>query len=302
MNAWPRTVCPTDDDADGLRYLYPECEELLGCELLGGAEVPPGENDTTFGCARFMPANGEYSIDLYYAPTADANWSNPNNTWYPLPYGRALPATSCVAPFITSLGRTGLYRVALLYYYALLEPLVLLLFAKIVCNLCLRMPWMTRTRKRNEKLQRTAAKRKAEVRRMTEGGQEFAVKRAARATGQGDAAQGVIQQIQAVAVDDGLMVKKKEVGSNFLNRMKANKVSPNEISAPGSAPASAPAAEPPLQLTHNAPAAAPTSAPAPGGDGPAMEALRCNLGASSSAPAPSFAQQVKGMTAEVEGH
>ena len=79
-----------------------------------------------------------------------------------------------------------------------LPPIFLLVVFKIICRLCLRMPWMARTRKRNAKLQRTAAKRKAEVRRMTEGGQEFAVKRAAKATGQGDAASSVIERIHDV--------------------------------------------------------------------------------------------------------
>ena len=34
--ASPRITCPTDDDADGLRYLYPECDQLTQCEM-GGA-------------------------------------------------------------------------------------------------------------------------------------------------------------------------------------------------------------------------------------------------------------------------
>ena len=33
-DAWPRDVCPLDDDANGLRFLYPECDELLDCELV----------------------------------------------------------------------------------------------------------------------------------------------------------------------------------------------------------------------------------------------------------------------------
>ena len=32
--ASPRITCPTDDDADGLRYLYPECDQLTQCETL----------------------------------------------------------------------------------------------------------------------------------------------------------------------------------------------------------------------------------------------------------------------------
>ena len=30
--ASPRLASPTDDDADGLRYLYPECDQLTECE------------------------------------------------------------------------------------------------------------------------------------------------------------------------------------------------------------------------------------------------------------------------------
>ena len=35
-NTYPRYTCPTDDDADGLRLLYPVCDELLDCETPGG--------------------------------------------------------------------------------------------------------------------------------------------------------------------------------------------------------------------------------------------------------------------------
>jgi hypothetical protein len=193
FGAWPRSVCPTDDDADGLRFLYPECEELLGCEAPGGAELFDAlDPNSTKSCARFVPTSAGYSIIDYYTPTSTSNWTHPNFTWSALPLGRALPSTACIDGKTTPKGAksTGLFRLGLLFYKETLIPIVILLLAKVLCRLCLLMPWMTRTRKRNEKLQRTAAKRKAEVRRMTEGGQEFVVKRTAKASGQGHAAEG----------------------------------------------------------------------------------------------------------------
>ena len=97
-NAWPRQVCPTDDDADGLRFLYPECEEMLACEMLGGADLIT-ENMTS-GCRRFTPhpATG-YSIIDYYAPPSDKNWSHPNVTWAARPLGRTVARTPCVKRF-----------------------------------------------------------------------------------------------------------------------------------------------------------------------------------------------------------
>lgn len=247
-NGFPRLTCPTDDDADGLRFLYPECDELLPCEFYGGAERPPGENDTQIGCNRFSPAHGEYSIDLFYGPRQWANWSDPNQTkpWVPLELGRALPPTPCIKPFSTELGRSGLYRVILLFYHAMLPPIVLLVALKALCRLCLRMPWMARTRKRNEKLQRTAAKRKAEVRRMTEGGQEFAVKRAARITGQVDAAAGVVQQLQS---NDASKQKKSETANALRGKLGKNKVGPEPGEATDEAPAGAPGVELPALPT-----------------------------------------------------
>lgn len=195
FNAWPRELCPTDDDADGLRFLYPECDELLPCEGPGGgppvgAGIDP--NVTESSCPRFVPTDAGYSIVDYYTPTSASNWTHPNFTWSALPLGRELPSTQCVSDEAAPRGAlsTGFFRVCLLTYQGLLFPVVLLLLSKLVCRLCLMMPWMTRTRKRNEKLQRTAAKRKAEVRRMTDGGQEFVIKRKAKTTGQGSEAEG----------------------------------------------------------------------------------------------------------------
>ena len=296
FNAWPRHVCPLDDDADGLRYLYPECEELLDCETLGGAEKPPEINATTFGCPRFVPADNAYSILDYYTPTAQRNWSN--LTWDPMVGGRALPSTPCIAPYRTELGRTGFYRVILLFWHALLPWVLVLFIAKIICRLCLRMPWMTRTRKRNEKLQRTAAKRKAEVRRMTEGGQEFAVKRAARVTGQGDAATATIERIRDSATGEDTQAKKADAAGKLLNKMGKRPGSASGSAKVAPDPNSSAPAPEPLAITHKAPEAAPAAASS-SSDGAALGTLRTNLGAP--AGAPSFAEQMRQLTKEAEG-
>ena len=49
--AYPRYLCPTEDDADGLRVMYPVCDKLLPCETIGGADFYDTSlytiNDTT---------------------------------------------------------------------------------------------------------------------------------------------------------------------------------------------------------------------------------------------------------------
>ena len=54
---------------------------------------------------------------------------------------------------------------------------------------------------------------------MTEGGQEFVVKRAAKATGQGQAAEGVIKEI-TMKTGDGTKEKKQEVSEHAANWRK----------------------------------------------------------------------------------
>ena len=199
-----------------------------------------GDRVNASECARYMTttvaADEQYSILDYYVPLEGAddggNASDAagratptprppgNATWAALPAGRALPATPCVQEYKTALGKHGAFRVAVLTYREVLPPLLLLILAKLICRLCLRMPWMRATRKRNERLQRTAIKRQAEVRRMTEGGQEFAVKRAAKATGKGEAAKGVIQAIKVHATRDGAGHEQKRVTAGTPLAMK----------------------------------------------------------------------------------
>lgn len=261
-NAWPRYTCPQEDDASGLRFLYPECDELLNCEAVGGGTNQEALVNGTGECARFVPTHKGYSIDTHYRPYDQSeNASRPDNVWSALPLGRAIPAEPpCVLDFKTSWGKYGLIRALLIFFRTQLVPLFSLVLAKLICLLCLRLPFMRATRKRNEKLQRTALKRKAEVRRMAEGGREFAVKRAAKGTGQAGSttSQEVISQIRASAITDSKTAKKLEVGSKFLLGTKAKKeASGSSSSADGSAAPSAAGASSP-RSNRIVPAAAPS--------------------------------------------
>lgn len=245
---WPRQICPTNDDADGLRYLYPECDELIGsCELAGGAATPINESDPAVigppGCQRFVPHPAKpYSIIDYYAPLATSNWSNTNlssggvSPWKELPLGRAAQDHTCVRSRPQQkILTTGGFRMSFTFAQSLFWPLVLLLAAKMMSYICLYMPWMKRTRKRNEKLQRTLAKRRAEVRRMTEGGQEFVVKRAAKAKGKEDVAQTALAELNMKNIEknrDGTKEKKAEVGGKFLTKIKREETASNFKGSP----------------------------------------------------------------------
>ena len=109
------------------------------------------------------------------------------------------PWPSCFGAAPSRLVRFGAgpVRFALLIYKALVFPIIFVIILKIFGGICIRAPWMRATRKRNERLQRLAVKRKAEVRRVTEGGQEFAVKRLARKDG--DEAQDAISRLKAIS-------------------------------------------------------------------------------------------------------
>lgn len=176
------------------------------------------------------------------------------------------------------------------------------------------MPWMTATRKRNEKLQRTAAKRKAEVRRMTEGGQQFAVKRAAKATGQADTAFDVLSKFRVSTTLDEDEASEKPGSAPpsgaMLLKMKKSKsgaaIQPTDSTAPGT-PASAPAADATVNgrlpsLTCNAPAVATraVATTATSSNAGALAQVRARCGVQAPAPGPSaFAQEMKAMAADV---
>jgi len=314
---WPRYTCPTSDDADGLRFLYPECDELLPCETYGGAEI---EYNNQTGCTRYTPTGlrdygdrrtvpvrewyDSYSIVDYYVPSAENNWSAPNYTWYPLPWGRALPAVTCIPPFKTAWGKTAVFRGAILALKSVVPSLIAVIIIKIACIIALYLPFMHTVRKRNEKLQRTAEKRKAEVRRMTEEGHEFAVKRATKAGGQSDVKDAVMDQIRSKASEKNPEYKsvkdqKAAIGSKFLTSHKAKK----EVLAPGAAPASsAPAASGDgagagLRSTPQGSAIAPSAAEGSPADAPA--ASNAPADAPADAPAASkFASDVRALAAQ----
>jgi len=225
FDAWPRQLCPTDDDADGLRFLYPECDELLTCETVGGGELLRPELNQSWGpgCHRYVPTHTGYNIVDYYVPRPGNNWSN--LTWSSLPFGRALPSIDCVVQFRTSWGKLGVWRLLLIFYRAVFPPIFFLCILKAICLLLLRAPFMRETRLRNEKLQRTALKRKAEVRRMSEGGQEYAVKRAAKETGQMGASKEVMQQIQQSTTHNAVKAKRIDVADRLKSQIQVKKTS-----------------------------------------------------------------------------
>jgi len=231
-NAWPRRLCPTADDSDGLRFLYPECDEMLPCETLGGSEHRTEVNQSWgTGCHRWVPTHTGYNIVDYYVPTPQNNWSHVNYTWQGLPFGRALPAAfECVRDFNTRWGKVGLFRALLIFYRAVFPTMLILALSKLLCMLLLRMPCLKATRQRNEKLMRTALKRKAEVRRMSEGGQEFAVKQAAKQTGQLEASTEVMQHIKSSTTHNAVKAKRIDAAAN-LKQSIAKKKSVHSSSA-----------------------------------------------------------------------
>jgi len=306
-NAWPRYTCPTNDDSDGLRFLYPECDELLECETPGGRETTV--NNVT-GCSRFTPTvSGAwydvYSIVDYYVPTATNNWSHPNYTWTALGYGRALPNVTCARKL--QLGKTGTYRSVLLLCKAIVPPLTIIIGLKLLSILMLYMPFMKAVRKRNEKLQRTAEKRKAEVRRMQDGGHEFAVKRMANKGGQAaNVKDEVMQRIHKEAQEanpeyKSEKQKKADKANMLLQATRAKKAAGGGGDAAESEPESEPGAGTGLQGTasgSNSAAAPASDAPAaawPAGEAPAAEPMPSSP---SYAPVSQFASEVKALTAQ----
>ena len=232
-NGWPRQTCPTMDDADGLRFLYPECDELLPCEMRGGREHRTEVNQSWGpGCQRFIPANNQYSIVDYYEPTPTNNWNDYTDAWRPLPLGRALPTSfECVNEFKTEMGKTGLLRTILIYWRAVLPPMLFLIGLKVLGYFLVRAPFMRSTRDRSMKLVRTALKRKANVRRMTEEGKEFVVKRTAKATGQ-DMAQAIVtKELRESKVLNAVEQKRAAATAKLMSSLTGKKA-PKELYAP----------------------------------------------------------------------
>mgnify|MGYP003319265574 CR=1 FL=1 len=88
--------------------------------------------------------------------------------------GRTLPAASCVG--YAEFGQTGLFRALLLGANFVVLPFVALLVLRLLAMCLLRLPCLKETRQRNKRLQRTAATRKAEIRRMNARGAELIIK------------------------------------------------------------------------------------------------------------------------------
>jgi len=221
------------DDADGLRFLYPECDELLPCEMRGGREHRTEVNQSWGpGCQRFIPANDQYSIVDYYEPTPTNNWNDYTDAWRPLPLGRALPTSfECVNEFKTEMGKTGLLRTILIYWRAVLPPMLFLIGLKVLGYFLVRAPFMRSTRDRSMKLVRTALKRKANVRRMTEEGKEFVVKRTAKATGQ-DMAQAIVtKELRESKVLNAVEQKRAAATAKLMSSLTGKKA-PKELYAP----------------------------------------------------------------------
>lgn len=213
FRSYPRRTCPYNDDADALRVLYPECEQLLECEYQAGSNS---------SCARYT---GPYSIvDAYVSRQAAKDASNANYTatdnytvWEGLPSGRAVADVKCVDEFRSEMGRSGPFRAGVIFFQDTLPPLLVVLFVKLLAFLILLHPCMKQTRLANERLLRTAAKRKAEVRRMTEGGQEFAVKRVAKV--QGGSTQEAVKKLKMAKED---VVKNATDSANVAQALMKN--------------------------------------------------------------------------------
>jgi len=268
FHGYPRYVCPTDDDADALRVLYPECDELLGCETLGGGEdysflLTNESGGGPDACSRWM---GPYSpVDALDSALSFTNegTNSTNYTWQPAPLGRYVASPVCVQPFITDwLGLTGPFRFALLLYKALVFPIIFVIFLKILSFCCLMAPWMHKTRRRNERLQRIANKRKAEVRRMTEGGQAFAVKQVSKKLG--EQSKEVISRLKALSdiqqettkqatAANALLAKLGKSGEDRQSRVTITEPSASFASDSKPAKASSKARVQPVEVATSAP-------------------------------------------------
>ena len=97
---YPRSICPHPTDADGLRFLYPDCDELLGCEVLGGGEnfdyLVSTNGTGPDACTRWMgPLSAADATDKFQ------NFSGPEYMYTPAPRGRLIADEVCAEPFTT---------------------------------------------------------------------------------------------------------------------------------------------------------------------------------------------------------
>jgi len=198
--------CPTQDDAAGLRALYPECDQLLSCQygwesVVSSPPPPPPPPSRPLDASVSPPpppppqiAPPASSGCLVYSrnytnaqPGTDAGGAYRAADYYAyalaetdeqLQYGgRVLAPPTCHETGDTE--HTGVYRSLELLLQTLVVPLCAILLIKLLAVLVRALPALRDVRERNRALKRTAALRKAEVRRMSEGGQKFMVKRLA---------------------------------------------------------------------------------------------------------------------------
>ena len=193
LRPYPHLACPTDDDQDALRFLYPECDLHLGCEVPNSSATC----QTYSGAYTWEEAYGDSGGDGgggRGGSEADSNASGVLFGTRSHHWARPLSSPRC-ADFGEHESSAEL-RSALLLLDGLLPPLVCLGVAKLLASLLLLAPCFQEVKKLSRKLQFTAEVRKAEVRRMSAAGAEFAVKRAAKAAGQdSDAAVATMRKL-----------------------------------------------------------------------------------------------------------
>lgn len=124
--------------------------------------------------------------------------------------GRVLPSPRCHGT--GDLEHTGLYRGLQLLVQRMAIPLLIILLAKLLAMAVRATPCLKDVRKHHLHMQRTGALRKAEVRRMSEGGVHFMVKRVAaeqalRSGGGNESA----KDLQALAISTLMATRKLSV-------------------------------------------------------------------------------------------
>ena len=193
--AWPRIYCPTDDDADGLRALYPECDPLMECSA---AECGYDGDYTPGGAYGSDVSNSDYWKAVYAEqPPPPTNGTDPYVPPPPYRATRALSESECLLP--ADFDHVGALRVLTLLAQLLVIPIGCVLVVKPLAMAIRALPIYRETREEISRLQRIQASRKAEVRRMTAGGQQFIAKIEAKQSGayKDERARSIIQSIKS---------------------------------------------------------------------------------------------------------
>jgi len=212
LRPYPRFTCPTDDDQDGLRFLYPECDVQLECELPNASSaclVYSGAYncEDAFGCSddgdgssdagADADAGAEQTSDVSSRSrrrlSEDGSSSGANNAsnasgadgpiWSTRSSAWSRPLASPRGVDFGEHESSAAFRALLLLVDCLLVPIAALAVAKCAGKLLLLAPCLAEVKQRSRKLQFTAQVRKAEVRRMGQAGQQFMVKQTAKQAG-----------------------------------------------------------------------------------------------------------------------